>query len=136
MTKLPRDVRLTPAVIADAALDLAAEVGERRVSIRAVAERLGRTPMAVHKHVNPPEQLRELMLLGISERHGAADPTIASAVNLLADGAAGQSVARVAAAVRALTIESYAAGDPVPLALGRLLVALANYYDQAVHDDG
>src|SRR5918998_4360722 len=54
---MPRPARIDRAAVLDATLALADEEGLAAVSMRAVAARLGVTPMALYRHVGDKSQL-------------------------------------------------------------------------------
>lgn len=70
--RVGRPAKLTAEQIVDAAIAIIDEVGSEQLSLRAVAQRLNVTPMALYKHVGNREELELLIAGRLSAAHRTA----------------------------------------------------------------
>lgn len=86
--------KLTRADILDATLDLADESGLAAVTMRAVAERLGVTPMALYRHVGDKQGLLDGLVERLLADQPVPDPELPWRDRLRQHGAAIRATAR------------------------------------------
>ena len=89
-----RAVALTRTQILDATLDIAGAQGLDAVSMRAVARRLGVTPMALYNHVSDKQELLDGLVERLLEDLPVPDPDLPWTERLSALGASLRDTAR------------------------------------------
>jgi AcrR family transcriptional regulator len=73
---VPRQARISRDAVLDATLSLAEESGLEAVSMRAVASRLGVTPMALYHHVHDKEDLLDALIERLLGELPLPDPSL------------------------------------------------------------
>lgn len=73
---MPRPPRIDRAAVLTATLELADEKGLAAVSMRAVADRLGVTPMALYRHVGDKQQLLDGLVERVLAELPLPDPAL------------------------------------------------------------
>jgi AcrR family transcriptional regulator len=79
---MPRPPRIDRAAVLTATLELADEKGLAAVSMRAVADRLGVTPMALYRHVGDKQQLLDGLVERVLQEVRLPDPALPCAGRL------------------------------------------------------
>src|SRR5437763_3157507 len=91
---MPRPPRIDRAAVLTTTLELADEKGLAAVSMRAVATRLGVTPMALYRHVGDKQGLLDSLVERLLDELPSPDPSLPPDERLGAMAVAMRSIAR------------------------------------------